>query len=80
MPYLDSNIPSKIFYPVFGTEILRLTITTNDANIFRRYSKILISRMMKQGDCQPSLINCLTVTLIYFTSRITLPLHLLNHF
>ena len=49
MPYLDSDIRSKIFYSAFGAEILRSARTTNDAAIFQRNSKILINRKMKQG-------------------------------
>ena len=84
MPYLDSNIPAKIFYSAFGAEVLRSARTTNDATIFQRNSKILINRMMKQGvkqiDCQLLLINYFAVTLMYFTSAITLLLNSLNRF
>ena len=42
MPYLDSNIPSTIFYFAFGAQITYATI-------FQRNSEILINQMMKQG-------------------------------
>ena len=49
MPYLDSNIPSKIFYALVGSEILRIAGTTTDLiNMVARVNLLLI-RMKKQG-------------------------------
>ena len=49
MPYLCSNIPSKMFYSAFGAEILRIARTTNIFNVFKCSSKILLYRAQKQG-------------------------------
>ena len=35
MPYLCSNMPSKIFYASVGSEILRLARTNSNKNNFR---------------------------------------------
>ena len=35
MPYLRSNIPSKIFYPAFGEEIMKIARATSTCNGFR---------------------------------------------
>ena len=79
MPYLDSNIPSKIFYSEFRVEILRSARTIIDATIFQRNPKFLINRIMKHGDKT----NILSTTLnevfgCHLTSTITLPLNLSN--
>ena len=50
MPYLDSNILSKIFYALVGSEILRIAGTTTDLiNMVARVNLLLI-RMKKQGN------------------------------
>ena len=47
MPYLDSNIPSKVFYALVGSEILRIA-RTDLINMVTRDDLLLI-RMKKQG-------------------------------
>ena len=43
MPYLDSNIPSKIFYASIGSEVLRITRTTMGLiNMVKRKSKLQV--------------------------------------
>ena len=59
MPYLDSNIPSKIFYSAFGGEILRFARNTSDIALFMDKSKLLIDRMLKQGGKSFILTNIL---------------------
>ena len=49
MPFLCSNIPSKIFYSSMGAEILRMARTTNQKSAFLLSSKRLINRMVNQG-------------------------------
>ena len=49
VPYLCSNIPSKIFYSTFVAEILRITRVTNTCNEFWTSSKALLSRAQDQG-------------------------------
>ena len=44
MSYLDSNVPLKMYYSLFGAEILKSVRTTNDATIFQRKSEILINQ------------------------------------
>ena len=49
MPYLDSNIPFKIFYASVGSEILCIARTTTDLiNTVTRVNPFLI-QMKKQG-------------------------------
>ena len=59
MPYVDSNIPSKIFYSSFGAEILRYARNTNEVKIFLDSCHILIARMLKQGGRVEKLLNVL---------------------
>ena len=49
MPYASSNIPRKIFYSAIGAEILRITRTTSDLNLFISSSITLLKRSFKQG-------------------------------
>ena len=49
MPYLASNVPSKMFYSAYGSEILRTEKATSSKLIFLNNSKKLITRMYKQG-------------------------------
>ena len=49
MPFLNSNMPSKIFYASLGSEILRLGRTTNDITSLKYNVNNLLSRMKKQG-------------------------------
>ena len=49
MPYITSNMPSKIFYSSLGAEILRIGRTTNDFSKFKLSSKKITERMIKQG-------------------------------
>lgn len=46
MPYLDSNISSKVFHSAFKVKILRSAKTTNGATIFRKNSESLINQMI----------------------------------
>ena len=49
MPYLDSNIPSKILYSSFGAEVLRYARNTSKIEVFLDNCNNLILRMVKQG-------------------------------
>ena len=49
MPYLESNIPSKMFYSAYGAEILRSARVSNNKLNFECHCKVLIQRMIKQG-------------------------------
>ena len=49
MPFLHSNIPSKMFYSSFGAEILRSARTTTDRTDFKNICKTLTTRMARQG-------------------------------
>ena len=49
MPYLCSNIPTKMFYSAYGAEILRTARTASDVNSFINHCRVLIKRMVKQG-------------------------------
>ena len=49
MPYLCSNMPSKIFYASVSSEILRLARTNSNRNNFLNTVKVLLDRMRKQG-------------------------------
>ena len=49
MPYLDSDIPSKIFYASFDSEILHVAkATSNLINMVTR-ANLLVIRMKKKG-------------------------------
>ena len=50
MSYLDNNTPSRIFYSGYGAEMLRSARITNYAAIIQTNFKILINRMIKQGE------------------------------
>ena len=44
MPYLDSNIPSKIFYASIASEVVRIARTTMDLiNMVKRKSKLQVN-------------------------------------
>ena len=60
MPYLDSNIPSKIFYSAYGAEILRSARVTNNKINFEHHCKILVQRMLKQGGRRLTINKTLT--------------------
>jgi len=49
MPFLDSNMPSKIFYSAVGSEILRIARATTEPNDFKHRVVNLLVRMKKQG-------------------------------
>ena len=49
MPHLTSNIPSKMFYAVYGTEILRIVRITSSKVNFINHCPALISRMVSLG-------------------------------
>ena len=49
MSYLCSNIPTKIFYSVFGAAILRIARTTSTCNEFRTSSEALLNIIQNQG-------------------------------
>ena len=49
MPFLDSNMPSKIFYSSLGAEVLRIARTTNNKAAFLNSVSIIIKRMVNQG-------------------------------
>ena len=59
MPYLSSNIPSKMFYSAFGAEILRAARTTSSATVFLNSSKTLVTRLCNQGGNLKILTNTL---------------------
>ena len=48
--YLSSNIPSKIFYSLFGAEILQIARATviSPSHAFKASSLLLINRLIKQ--------------------------------
>ena len=48
MLHLDSNIPSNIYYPSIGIEILRFDGTTSDKNTFVIISYRVLKKMRKQ--------------------------------
>ena len=62
MPYLNSNLPSKMFYSAFGAEILRTARTTSTLNDFISNSKRLLKRMKKQGGNMKSISKTLSKT------------------
>ena len=49
MPFLSSNIPSRIFYAALGGELLRIARCTTDETTFLNNSIKLIDRMYLQG-------------------------------
>ena len=49
MPYLDSNIPSKIIYVSVDSEILRITRITTDLINFVTHVNLLLIWMKKRG-------------------------------
>ena len=49
MPFLESNIPSKMFYSSLGAEVLRIGRANNENTTFFESSKKLVKRMLKQG-------------------------------
>ena len=59
MLHLDSNIPSNIYYPSIGTEILRFGGTTSDKNTFATISYSILKKMQKQGSKLRPMISML---------------------
>ena len=57
MPFLDSNMPSKIFYASIGSEILRIVRTTTELNDLKNRVDELLTRMKKQGTEQGRLVS-----------------------
>ena len=52
MPYLDRNIPSKIFYASVGSEILNIVrITTDLVNMVTHVNLLLIWMKKKGNEC-----------------------------
>ena len=49
MSYLESNIPSNIYYVSIGSEILRFAKTTSDSNNFITLATQIMKRMQKSG-------------------------------
>ena len=49
MPFLCSNIPSKVFYSSLGAEILRIGRATSQAPDFYQSGKAVVDRMVRQG-------------------------------
>ena len=59
MPYLSSNIPSKMFYATLGAEILRIGRTSTVLERFVTSSQAVIKRMQKQGGKSIPILKCL---------------------
>ena len=59
MPYLSSNMPSKIFYASVCSEILRLARTNTNSNSFVNAVTVLLNRMKNQGCKANKLIKVL---------------------
>ena len=49
MPFLSSNIPSRMFYFSFGAEILRTARVSTSIEKFMETSKTLVNRIKRQG-------------------------------
>ena len=49
MPYLSSNMPSRIFYASLGGELLRISRCTTNISEFSKSSQCLLNRVNKQG-------------------------------
>ena len=49
MPFLSNNMPSRIFYSSFSSELLRIARCTTAKNDFLSSCRILIKRMFSQG-------------------------------
>ena len=49
MPFLCSNIPTKMFYSSLGAEILRIARANNQKVSFFKSAKEIVSRMLNQG-------------------------------
>ena len=56
LPYLSSNIPSRIFYASVSGEILRIARCTSEITEFKISCKTLINRVKKQG-AKPKLLT-----------------------
>ena len=48
-PFLDSNIPSSPAYGVFISQLIRYARACSDYNDFKTRSKVLTSKLAKQG-------------------------------
>ena len=60
MPYLDSNMPSRIFYSTLNAEILRIARCTTEREAFVKSANKLCTRMLKQGANYNRTIHSLT--------------------
>ena len=49
MPHSISNIPSSIFYSSVGAEVLRIARANSNVDSFLKSTKVIISRMLRQG-------------------------------
>ena len=56
MPYLDSNMPSKIFNALINSEILRIVRRTTDPIDMVKADNLLLTWMKKQGNDE---CNCI---------------------
>ena len=56
LPYLSSNIPSRIFYASVSGELLRIARCTSETAEFKLSCKTLINRVIKQG-AKPMLLK-----------------------
>jgi len=57
MPFLSSNLPSKIFYASVGSEILRIVRTTTELDDIKIRVETLLIRMKKQGSEKKRIIT-----------------------
>ena len=56
MPYLDSNMPSKIFNALINSEILRIVRRTTDPIDMVKADNLLLTWMKRQGNDE---CNCI---------------------
>ena len=56
LPYLSSNMPSRIFYSAVSGELLRIARCTSESNDFSRSCKTLLQRVKNQG-AKPRRLN-----------------------
>ena len=59
MPFLCSNIPTKMFYSSLGAEILRIARANNNKISFVKSTKGIINRMFNQGANRTRIANTL---------------------
>ena len=60
MPYKSSNIPQKMFYSAMSAEILRICKATTSFKDFLESTKILITRIKKQGGLLNHMTNAIS--------------------